>query len=128
MANVSWRRVQKGIAGLPGRVLHGYPIAFNRDKQRLIDHAFGTLPIEPRSCADLGGVWGIDAAYTFYLLRRHRVDRAVLVDTHFTEAVRRRGAEYPQLELLRRTSARMVCRPASAPSVWCCSSTCSCTR
>lgn len=51
MASVSWRRVQKGIAGLPGRILHGYPIAFHRDKQRLIDHAFGTLPIEPRSCA-----------------------------------------------------------------------------
>jgi len=100
MGRMTWRRVRKGLAGLPGRIAHGYPIAFNRDKQRLIDRAFATLPVAPRSSADLGGVWGIDAAYTFYMLRRGLVERAVLVDTHISGKVRRRAGGCPGLELI----------------------------
>jgi hypothetical protein len=55
---------------------------------------------KPTSFADLGGVWGVDAAYTFHALRRGGVTRACLVDTDFTPPVRRRQEKYPALELV----------------------------
>ncbi len=41
----------------------------NPNKLELIDLAFRTLPV--RSFADLGGLWGVDAGYTFYALEHH---------------------------------------------------------
>ena len=73
MARISWRRLRKGLRGVPGRILHGYPLAFNPDKRELLDRAFRDLPAGQRSFADLGGVWGIGAAYTFYLMDKFGV-------------------------------------------------------
>ena len=100
MARISWRRLRKGLRGVPGRILHGYPLAFNPDKRELLDRAFRDLPAGQRSFADLGGVWGIGAAYTFYLMDHHRPTRGVLVDTNFTPAVRDRSQRHPALELI----------------------------
>ena len=50
--------------------------------------------------ADLGGVWGVEGAYTFHALDKHRVRDAVLVDTHLTPTVVARAKSYPQLRLI----------------------------
>ncbi len=67
-------------------------------KRRAIDSAFDR--IGARSCADLGGVWAVDAGYTFYGLARPTVERAVLVDTGVTNSVRRRAITEPRLRLV----------------------------
>jgi len=67
-------------------------------KLRTIDAAFA-LP-EVTTVADLGGVWAVDAGYTFYALDRHSPQRAVLVDDDITAPVRTRAAAFPQLRLL----------------------------
>jgi hypothetical protein len=53
-----------------------------------------------RSFADLGAVWGVDGAYTFYVLERYPVDAAFLVDTDLTAAVRRRKEHHPALTVI----------------------------
>ncbi len=67
-------------------------------KLRTIDAAFA-LP-EVTSVADLGGVWAVDAGYSFHALERHAPERAVLVDEDITARVHERAAAFPQLELL----------------------------
>lgn len=67
-------------------------------KQRLIDAVFSR--IQPRSFADLGGVWAVEAGYTFYGLENSSVERAVLVDTGITETVRKRAKGEPRLEMV----------------------------
>lgn len=63
-----------------------------------IDHAFGTLDL--KSFADLGGVWGVRAGYTFYTLDKYPIEAASLVDLFFTDEVKRLKKRYPQLELI----------------------------
>jgi hypothetical protein len=92
------RRIRKGLRGIPA-LLQGYPLAFNPAKKLLIDTALRSSR-EPRSFADLGGVWGIDAAYTFYLLKTYPIRAAYLVDTDFTPAVIQKAKRYPQLTLV----------------------------
>lgn len=67
-------------------------------KLRTIDAAFA-LP-QVSSVADLGGVWAVEAGYSFYALEHHDPERAVLVDDDITPAVRERAAGFGQLELL----------------------------
>lgn len=57
----------------------------NLDKKDLIDFAF--LQQRFSSFADLGGVWGVDGAYTFYTLDNKKVTAAYLVDTDLTNKV-----------------------------------------
>jgi hypothetical protein len=53
---------------------------------------FATNRLRVQSFAYLGGVWGVEAGYTFYALA-HGAGTAVLVDTHLTDSIRvRRGA------------------------------------
>jgi hypothetical protein len=66
-------------------------------KKRVIDVAFERS--ETRSFADLGGVWAVDAGYTFYALERFKPSRAVLVDEEITAEVRSRATHHPELEL-----------------------------
>jgi hypothetical protein len=67
-------------------------------KLKTIDEAF-KLP-EVTSVADLGGVWAVEAGYSFHALEHHAPERAVLVDDDITPGVRERAAAFPQLELL----------------------------
>lgn len=67
-------------------------------KCRLIDAVFSRL--QPKSFADLGGVWAVDAGYTFYALNRYQVDRAVLVDTGMSDSVRERARRETRLDLV----------------------------
>lgn len=56
-------------------------------KLDIIDYAFQRISPRPQSFADLGGVWGVNGAYTFYTLEKHTVKSAFLVDTDFTDQV-----------------------------------------
>jgi len=76
----------------------GEPIHLHAIKQRAIDAAFER--VGAKSFADLGGVWAVEAGYTFYALARHPVERAVLVDTGITDAVRQRAQRDHRLRLL----------------------------
>jgi SAM-dependent methyltransferase len=67
-------------------------------KLRTIDAAFALD--EVTSVADLGGVWAVDAGYSFHALEHHAPARAVLVDDDITPRVRERAAAFGQLELL----------------------------
>lgn len=67
-------------------------------KTGLIDRAFVDLGL--KSFADLGGVWAVEAGYTFYALERFQVDRGVLVDSGITPTVRAKARRFPQLELV----------------------------
>jgi len=66
----------------------GKTIKFNYDKAEIIDYVFSRCSPKAKSFADLGGVWGVDGAYTLYALRKHQVERACLVDTHFNDRVK----------------------------------------
>lgn len=67
-------------------------------KKRVIDAAFERA--DTHSFADLGGVWAVDAGYTFYALDRDPAVRAVLVDERITDTVRARARNHPKLRLV----------------------------
>jgi len=95
-------RLQRGVRRTLG-ALYGYtqPPGANpllREKLWMIRRACRQFGV--RSFADLGGVWGVEGGYTFYALDRCPIDRALLVDTDFTDLVRERAAQHPQLTLV----------------------------
>ena len=51
------------------------------------------------SFADLGGVWGVEGAYTFYMLSKYDIKEAYLFDTNISEAVFSKSTNYQQLKL-----------------------------
>lgn len=53
------------------------------DKLELIDFACRRLNMS--SFADLGGIWNVDGAYTFYAMEHHHIRDAVMVDTDLTQ-------------------------------------------
>jgi hypothetical protein len=63
-----------------------------------IDFALARMRVS--TFADLGGVWGVEAGYSFYALD-HGASAGVLVDTHFTDTVVGKAASYPKLRLIR---------------------------
>jgi hypothetical protein len=73
------------------------PLLF-KDKLYLIDFAFTSL--QAHSFADLGGIWGVDGAYTFYTLDKYNLTKAVLVDFWIPDIVKERSNNYPQLKLI----------------------------
>lgn len=73
---------------------------FVLDKGELIDYAFTRCSPPPASFADLGGVWGVEGAYTFYALEAHRPRSALLVDDKLTTEVVDKAKGHQQLQLL----------------------------
>ncbi|HEX7323122.1 MAG TPA: class I SAM-dependent methyltransferase [Mycobacterium sp.] len=69
-----------------------------KDKIDVIDQAFSSFGVQ--SFADLGGIWGVEGAYTFHALDRYKVTDAVLVDTNISETVAASAKNYPQLRLI----------------------------
>ena len=69
-----------------------------KDKLDLIDSAFTSLQIH--SFADLGGIWGVNGAYTFYTIDKYNLTNAALVDFDFPDIVKERSNNYPQLRLI----------------------------
>lgn len=84
---VDIRRVRKLVRNAPSLLL-GYNIYVDTDKLRLIDLVFRRLYPSARSVADLGGVWKVNGAYTNYAVKRHHLQRGILVDTNVSEKVR----------------------------------------
>jgi hypothetical protein len=76
-------------------------VNFNFDKKELIDYTFLRCQPVPTSFADLGGVWGVDGAYTFYTLREYGAKYAFLVDSNFTDATTQKGKSEISLRLIR---------------------------
>ena len=74
---------------------------FTQDKKDLIDFAFQNIVPRPKSFADLGGVWNVDAGYTFYTLEKYPVASCYLVDTDFTVKVLKRSEKFKQLTLVK---------------------------
>ena len=58
-----------------------------RHKSDLLDFLFKYSPTRPRTFADLGGVWGVEGAYSLYAMDEHKCTSGYLVDTHPTETV-----------------------------------------
>lgn len=67
-------------------------------KLHAIEYAFDRFGV--RSFADLGGVWAVNAGYTFHGLSQPGVESAYLVDTGINDEVRRRAADEPRLNLV----------------------------
>lgn len=74
---------------------------FRLDKGELIDYTFARCSPRPTSFADLGGVWGVHGAYTFYALEAHQPQSALLVDDKLATEVVDRAKGHPQLQLLK---------------------------
>lgn len=94
------RRMARRITWAARSLASGYPLRFDYTKKALLDYSFGILPARPASFADLGGVWGVDGAYTFYVLDTYPVRTAFLADTNFTATVVERSKRYENLTLV----------------------------
>ncbi len=77
------------------------PKSFNRDKKDLIDFIFRRCQPAPQSFADLGGVWGVEAAYTFYTLTTYNIETAFLIDTNFSDLVVNRAQMFNNLQTIK---------------------------
>lgn len=95
----SFHRLKKIIRNAPN-LLSGYNIYVDREKLRLIDHAFSHIMPDARSFADLGGVWKVNAGYTLYTMRHHAIQRGLLVDTNFPDGLRERLSAVPNLSVI----------------------------
>ncbi|MFH0794249.1 MAG: hypothetical protein V2A74_09495 [bacterium] len=95
-----FRKAGRKLAGISEANSQSLPENFNLDKKDLIDFAFQRCRPAPRSFADLGGVWGVDGAYTFYTLGRYELDSAYLVDARLNPNVIAQGEKFPQLKLI----------------------------
>lgn len=69
-----------------------------REKVEIIDQAFSSFGVG--SFAFLGGVCGVEGAYTFHALDNYPVKDAVLVDANITPNIIARAKKYPQLRLI----------------------------
>ncbi len=90
------RRVGKGFRNLPS-LLRGYNLYTDTNKLDLISRTFKSIIPKAESFVDLGGVWKVNAAYTFFTLRSFPIFKAYLVDFRFNDTVRRGGTEFPNL-------------------------------
>lgn len=77
----------------------GLPANFNLKKE-VIDYTYRRCHPAPTSFADLGGIWGVEGAYTFYTLRKYGAKRAFLVDTNFTDNPLRKARAQGCLQLI----------------------------
>jgi hypothetical protein len=78
----------------------GLPANFNFDKKDLIDYLYRRCRPVPVSFADLGGIWNVDGAYTFYTLRNYGAKFAFLVDSYFTDAFLEKSRTQAKLKLI----------------------------
>lgn len=91
--------LKKALAPIASYLGRTDPFAYlNKDKRAIIDFAFQRFGLT--SFADLGGVWNVAGGYTFYTLEKFSIKKAFLVDTDFTDEVRKRASAYPSLQLI----------------------------
>ena len=110
--------LKKALAPIVSRLAPADPFAFlSQDKKDLIDFAFQRFGL--KSFADLGGVWNVAGGYTFYTLEKYNIEKAVLVDTDFTDEVRKRAQAYPSLQLVQKNfgSAEVIAEIGNVDAV-----------
>jgi len=69
-------------------------------KKELMDFLFKYSHPRPMSFADLGGVWGVEGAYSLYAMDGHSCVRGHLVDTHPTDLVKSYVEQVPGLNII----------------------------
>jgi hypothetical protein len=69
-----------------------------KGKKALIDFACRRIGI--RSFADLGGIWGVDGEYTFYVMKTYEIEAAFLVDITCNDTVIEKKKLYPTLKII----------------------------
>lgn len=97
--NHSQTTFKKGLIGV-GSLLRGYPFMFDHRKKELIDFTFKNILPHALSFADLGGVWRVNGAYSFYILDNYAIESAYLVDTNFTGKALQKRNGYKNLVLI----------------------------
>jgi len=70
----------------------------NPDKLLLIDHVCARFGI--RSFADLGGVWGVNGAYSFYAMKQCAIERAYIIDLGRTPELLAEQQRHPGMEII----------------------------
>lgn len=70
----------------------------NKNKLKLIDISMNKNDV--KSFADFGGVWGVDAGYTFHILDNHVIEKAFLIDDIITPVVKEKAKKYEHLNLI----------------------------
>ncbi len=83
--NLRLKRFRKGSYGLWAKLKYGYPIYFDRSKKMLIDSLFAIADDKINTIADLGGVYKVHGAYSFYTIQKHHVSKVIQVDTELTQ-------------------------------------------
>ena len=68
------------------------------DKLKLIDFAFEKM--HAKSFIDLGGVWGVEAGYTFYALQKYPIQSAFLVDNEYTDKTIKESKKHKNLKTI----------------------------
>jgi hypothetical protein len=95
------KRIKKALKRLSQLGKQNLPSNFDFNKKDLIDFTFQRIVSKPQSFADLGGVWGIDGAYTFYALAKYSIISAFLVDTNITDTVINKSRKYENLTVIK---------------------------
>lgn len=98
--DLSIHRLRKFVRNIPSLLL-GYNIYVDSDKLRLIDRTCRSAFPAARSFADLGGVWKVHGAYSLYALRKHSLDRGILVDTDFPRGLPEKLSRTSGLRIIR---------------------------
>jgi glycosyltransferase involved in cell wall biosynthesis len=93
--------VMPGMQQSAHKKTYDFPENFNFDKKVLIDYVYTRCLPPPLSFADLGGIWNIDGAYTFYTLSEYGARNAFLVDFNFTEVSILKSQTESTLKLIR---------------------------
>lgn len=83
--NLRLKRFRKGIYGLWAKLMYGYPVYFDRLKKMLIDTLFELADGDINTIADLGGIYKIHGAYSFYTIQKHHVYKVIQVGTELTQ-------------------------------------------
>lgn len=97
----SMKKIRQAVSFRNRALQKKYSKNFNQNKKAMIDFVFRKLNLRADSFADLGGVWEVDAAYTFYTLDKYNIMSSFLVDTDFTELMKKRAREYKNLNLIK---------------------------
>ncbi len=73
---------------------------FDRTKKILIDTLFELSDNNINTVADLGGIYKINGAYSFYTIQKHHVLKVIEVDTELTQEFLSLSKRFPQITSL----------------------------
>ena len=86
--------------GLWAKLRYGYPIYFDCSKKKLIDTLFDLADDDINTIADLGGIYKVHGAYTFYTIQKYHVSKVIQIDTELTQEYLDSSRKYNQISSL----------------------------